>query len=265
MHDIGYTLFSHTRPRYDIADFSFGIMQYQIELYYVKHSKDLKVDAFIKSFRKDVWYLLATYAIILITGFVILALMIKSNTEQSTSNEVISALKSATNVVLRAVIGKRMTTEPNWFSTRIAFLSLVLSGFVIITVYRAILVAFVAIEIESPPVQSLPEIEKAISNTNLGLNPSTSSDLIRITMPALTEETRQDYIKQARAEAENSRVSIRNIRRDANQASKELQSSGEISEDNLRRIEDLIQKETDKYIGLVDSELKAKESDLLEI
>jgi ribosome recycling factor len=99
----------------------------------------------------------------------------------------------------------------------------------------------------------------------LGLNPSTSSDLIRITMPALTEETRQDYIKHARAEAENSRVSIRNIRRDANQASKELQSSGEISEDDLRRIEDLIQKETDKYIGLVDSELKAKESDLLEI
>ena len=111
----------------------------------------------------------------------------------------------------------------------------------------------------------IPEIEKAISNSNLGLNPSTSSDLIRITMPALTEETRQDYIKQARAEAENSRVSIRNIRRDANQASKELQSSGEISEDDLRRIEDLIQKETDKYIGLVDSELKAKESDLLEI
>jgi ribosome recycling factor len=84
-------------------------------------------------------------------------------------------------------------------------------------------------------------------------------------MPSLTEETRQDYIKQARAEAENSRVSIRNIRRDANQASKELQSSGEISEDDLRRIEDLIQKETDKYIGLIDSELKVKESDLLEI
>ena len=63
-------------------------------------------------------------------------------------------------------------------------------------------------------------------------------------MPALTEETRQDYIKQARAEAENSRVSIRNIRRDANQAAKEKQQSSEISEDELRRIEDLIQKET---------------------
>ena len=111
----------------------------------------------------------------------------------------------------------------------------------------------------------IPEIEKAILNSDLGLNPSTSGDLIRVTMPALTEETRQDYIKQARAEAENSRVSIRNIRRDANQAAKEKQQSSEISEDELRRIEDLIQKETDKFISIVDSYLKNKESDLLEI
>ena len=111
----------------------------------------------------------------------------------------------------------------------------------------------------------IPEIEKAILSSDLGLNPSTSSDLIRVTMPSLTEETRQDYIKQARSEAENSRVSIRNVRRDANQIAKEKQQSSEISEDELRGIEDLIQKETDKYISLVDSELKNKESDLLEI
>jgi len=111
----------------------------------------------------------------------------------------------------------------------------------------------------------IPEIEKAILSSDLGLNPSTSSDLIRVTMPALTEETRQDYIKQARAEAENSRVSIRNIRRDANQSAKEQQQTSEISEDDQRRLEDLIQKETDKYISIVDNELKNKESDLLEI
>jgi ribosome recycling factor len=111
----------------------------------------------------------------------------------------------------------------------------------------------------------IPLIEKAILNSDLGLNPSTNADLIRVTMPALTEETRQDYIKQARAEAENSRVSIRNIRRDANQTAKEKQNSSEISEDDLRRIEDLIQKETDKFITLVDTDLKNKESDLLEI
>ena len=111
----------------------------------------------------------------------------------------------------------------------------------------------------------IPEIEKAILNSDLGLNPSTSGDLIRVTMPVLTEETRQDYIKQARSEAENSRVSIRNIRRDANQVAKDKQQSSEISEDDLRRIEDLIQKETDKFISIVDSDLKNKESDLLEI
>ena len=111
----------------------------------------------------------------------------------------------------------------------------------------------------------IPEIEKAILSSDLGLNPSTGSDLIRVTMPALTEETRQDYIKQARSEAENSRVSIRNIRRDANNSAKEKQQVSEISEDELRRIEDLIQKETDKYISIIDNELKSKESDLLEI
>ena len=80
----------------------------------------------------------------------------------------------------------------------------------------------------------IPEIEKAILSSDLGLNPSTSGDLIRVTMPALTEETRQDYIKQARAEAENSRISIRNIRRDANNSAKDMQQSSEISEDDLR-------------------------------
>ena len=111
----------------------------------------------------------------------------------------------------------------------------------------------------------IPEIEKAILSSDLGLNPSTSGDLIRVTMPALTEETRQDYIKQARAEAENSRISIRNIRRDANNSAKDMQQLSEISEDDLRRIEDLIQKETDRFISIVDSDLKNKESDLLEI
>ena len=111
----------------------------------------------------------------------------------------------------------------------------------------------------------IPEVEKAILNANLGLNPSTSGDLIRVTMPVLTEETRQNYIKQARSEAENTRVSIRNIRRDSNNTAKEDQGNGNISEDELRRIEDLVQKETDKHIALGDQELKAKEADLLEI
>ena len=111
----------------------------------------------------------------------------------------------------------------------------------------------------------IAEIEKAIMSSDLGLNPSTSGDLIRLTMPALTEETRQEYIKQARTEAENSRISIRNARRDANNTAKDQQKAGDFSEDDLKRIEELVQKETDHFIGLVDSELKKKEEDLLEI
>ena len=111
----------------------------------------------------------------------------------------------------------------------------------------------------------IAEIEKAIMSSDLGLNPSTSGDLIRLTMPVLTEETRQEYIKQARTEAENSRISIRNTRRDANNTAKDQQKAGDFSEDDLKRIEELVQKETDHFIGLVDSELKKKEEDLLEI
>ena len=100
---------------------------------------------------------------------------------------------------------------------------------------------------------------------DLGLNPNTNGDLIRVTMPALTEETRQEYIKQAKNEAENSRISIRNTRRDANNSAKEMHKAGNFSEDDLKRIEDLVQKETDYFIGLVDAELKKKEEDLIEI
>ena len=111
----------------------------------------------------------------------------------------------------------------------------------------------------------IAEIEKAIMTSDLGLNPSTSGDLIRLTMPALTEETRQEYIKQARTEAENSRISIRNTRRDANNAAKDKQKAGDFSEDELKRIEGLVKKETDHFIGIVDAELKQKEEDLIEI
>ncbi len=111
----------------------------------------------------------------------------------------------------------------------------------------------------------ISEIEKAILKSDLGLNPNTTGDLIRVSMPILTEETRQEYIKQARSEAENARVAIRNIRRDANNAAKDSQKSGDISEDDLRRLEDEVQKVTDTFIESIDNELKKKEADLLEI
>ncbi|AWT49528.1 ribosome recycling factor [Psychrobacter sp. YP14] len=107
-------------------------------------------------------------------------------------------------------------------------------------------------------------VDKAIREADLGLNPMTA-DVIRVPMPALTEETRRDMQKLARGEAENSRVSIRNVRRDMLNDIKELAKEKEISEDDERRASDDIQKITDKYIASIDSKLEAKEKELMEV
>jgi len=107
------------------------------------------------------------------------------------------------------------------------------------------------------------EVEKAIMKSDLGLNPSNNGDTIRVPMPALTEETRKEYTKQAKAEAENARIAIRNIRRDANSDIKDLEKEKEISEDEQRRAEEQIQKITDKHISTVESSFQTKEADLL--
>ncbi len=107
------------------------------------------------------------------------------------------------------------------------------------------------------------EIEKAILKSDLGLNPSNNGDTIRVPMPPLTEETRREFTKQAKQEAENARVAIRNIRRDANSDFKDLEKEKEISEDDQRRAEDNVQKLTDKYIAEVEAAYQTKEEDLL--
>lgn len=111
----------------------------------------------------------------------------------------------------------------------------------------------------------VPDIEKAIMKSDLGLNPATAGEVIRVPMPALTEETRKGFIKQARAEAENARVSVRNVRRDANGHLKDLLKEKEISEDEERRAQDDVQKITDKYVAEIDALLAVKEKDLMEI
>jgi len=107
------------------------------------------------------------------------------------------------------------------------------------------------------------EIEKAIMKSDLGLNPSNNGDTIRVPMPPLTEETRKEYTKQAKNEAENARIAIRNIRRDANTDFKDLEKEKEISEDEQRRAEDRVQKLTDQFIAAIESAYQVKEIDLL--
>jgi ribosome recycling factor len=108
-------------------------------------------------------------------------------------------------------------------------------------------------------------IEKAIRDSDLGLNPATVGEVVRVPMPALTEERRKDLIKVVKHEAENARVAVRNIRRDANTHLKELLKDKKISEDDERRAQDDIQKLTDRYIAEVDKLLHAKEADLMAI
>jgi len=109
------------------------------------------------------------------------------------------------------------------------------------------------------------EIEKAIMRSDLGLNPSNNGESIRVPMPPLTEETRREFTKQARNEAESAKVAIRNIRRDANSDLKDLEKEKEISEDELRRAEEQIQKITDKFVTIVETSLSSKEQDLLSV
>ena len=111
----------------------------------------------------------------------------------------------------------------------------------------------------------IPTIEKGIRESDLGLNPVTSGDTIRLPMPALTEERRKELIKVVHREAENARVAVRNIRRDAISHLKDLLKAKSVAEDDERRAQDDVQKLTDRYIAEVDKLLHAKEADLMAV
>jgi len=115
---------------------------------------------------------------------------------------------------------------------------------------------------EKPMMQ---KVEKAIRDSDLGLNPSNQGEIIRVPMPALTEERRRDLIKVVKHEGESAKVAIRNLRRDANGTLKDAAKDKEISEDEERRAQDDVQKLTDRYIAEVDKLLAQKEQELLQI
>ena len=111
----------------------------------------------------------------------------------------------------------------------------------------------------------IPVVEKAIRDADLGLNPATSGDVIRVPMPALTEERRRELIKLVHKEAEAAKVAVRNVRRDANEHLKKLLKDKQCSEDDERRAHDELQKLTDRFVADIDRLLQAKEADLLAI
>ncbi len=109
------------------------------------------------------------------------------------------------------------------------------------------------------------KVERAIRDADLGLNPATNGDLIRVPMPMLTEERRRDMIKLVKSEGEDAKIAVRNIRRDANGSLKDLLKKKEISEDDDRRVQDDIQKLTDRFVSEIDQALSAKEVDLMAV
>ncbi len=111
----------------------------------------------------------------------------------------------------------------------------------------------------------IPVVEKAIRDSDLGLNPATSGDLIRIPMPALTEERRRELTKVVHKEAENARIAVRNIRRDANEHLKKLLKDKQCSEDDERHAQVDVQKLTDRFIAEIDKIMHAKEADLMAV
>ena len=111
----------------------------------------------------------------------------------------------------------------------------------------------------------VPAIEKAIINSDLGLNPQSAGTVIRVPVPPMTEQRRKDMVKLVRGEAEAARVAVRNVRRDANNDLKELEREKEISRDDLRRAEERVQKATDEAIASIEGVLQRKEADLMEV
>lgn len=109
------------------------------------------------------------------------------------------------------------------------------------------------------------KVERAIRDSDLGLNPASQGELIRVPMPALTEERRRDLIKVVKGEGENAKVAVRNLRRDANATLKDLLKNKEISEDDERRTQDEIQKLTDKFVAEIDKQLAQKEVELMAV
>lgn len=112
---------------------------------------------------------------------------------------------------------------------------------------------------------AMHEIEKAIANSDLGLNPSNDGEVIRLSVPALTEERRKELAKKAGKATEEFKIRIRNERRDANEKLKKMEKGGEITEDELKKAQDEVQKMTDKYIKEIDALLVKKEKDIMEV
>ena len=173
-YDIGITTFIQNRQRKDRVDFSFGIGSQTVSLYYVKHYKEPNFSAFIESFQSEAWCALVLYTFILICGYVTFNWMLEERHDRRSMTRIFCSFQNAVNFVLRSIIGKRISLEPDWISKKLGFFVLTFAGFVFITLYRAMLVAFIAVDVENAPIKSFDEIRT--SDYRLAVSKNTAMD-----------------------------------------------------------------------------------------
>ena len=157
-YDIGLNCFNRNLERNNYADFSFPLLSPIFSLFYVKENKKLCMDTFLQPFASETWVSLMTYVLLMISGFVLVWMTKGNGTLVPTHKTISEPLAKGLNVVLRSLVARRQSSEPISCSSKVSFLVLVFSGFLIFSMYRAVLVAFLASEEDAPPLRTLKEL-----------------------------------------------------------------------------------------------------------
>ena len=175
-YDIGYNSFIHSLLRSDNADFAFEFWDRKYGLFYIKENQKFSLGTFLYPFTSPVWILLATYVLVLVIGFILIKMVKGNDNRFATLQSILGLLQKGSDFVFRSLIAKRQRSEPRILSSKISFLVLVFAGFVIFTMYRAVLVAFLVVEEENPPIGNLKELMN--SDYSLVVRKGTQMDTI---------------------------------------------------------------------------------------
>ena len=173
-YDIGYQSFSHSFSRSNHVDFSFGLWKPSYGLFYVKENRKCSMGTFLHPFTSPTWSLVTTYTVVIVFGDILVEIIIGRHAHLSVLKKISESLQKGSDIVLRSLIAKRQCSEPQIWSYRISFIVIVLAGYVIFTMYRAALVAFLAAEEDNPPIRNLKELVN--SDYSLALREGTIMD-----------------------------------------------------------------------------------------
>ena len=173
-YDIGYQSFSHSFSRSNHVDFSFGLWKPSYGLFYVKENQKCSMGTFLHPFTSPTWSLVTTYIVVIVIGNILVEIIIGRHAHLSVLKKISESLQQGSDIVLRSLIAKRQCSEPQIWSYKISFIIIVLAGYVIFTMYRAALVAFLAAEEDNPPIGNLKELVN--SDYSLALRKGTIMD-----------------------------------------------------------------------------------------